>query len=157
MKLAVLMTLPLAALACSSTADNAAPSPTAPPAPLARPAPPARRAGPPAQHPAPARSDNGERIYGIYCASCHGTAGRGDGPAARALTPRPADLTLRGPPQSRQPRWQTILRGSPGTAMPGFANILTGAQLADLHTFLSELRHANRGAPGGPGGPGCRP
>jgi mono/diheme cytochrome c family protein len=28
-----------------------------------------------------------------YCASCHGPSGKGDGPAARALKVRPADLT----------------------------------------------------------------
>jgi mono/diheme cytochrome c family protein len=29
----------------------------------------------------------------LYCASCHGTTGRGDGPVAGALRRRPADLT----------------------------------------------------------------
>jgi mono/diheme cytochrome c family protein len=29
-----------------------------------------------------------------YCASCHGPAGRGDGPVAAELKKRPADLTL---------------------------------------------------------------
>ncbi len=29
-----------------------------------------------------------------YCAPCHGTSGRGDGPVAAALRQRPADLTL---------------------------------------------------------------
>ncbi len=28
-----------------------------------------------------------------YCASCHGASGKGDGPAAAALTKRPPDLT----------------------------------------------------------------
>jgi len=31
--------------------------------------------------------------YTTHCAVCHGTAGRGDGPAAKGLTPPPADLT----------------------------------------------------------------
>jgi len=35
----------------------------------------------------------GQLLYGIYCTSCHGPAGKGDGPTARSLTPRPADLT----------------------------------------------------------------
>ena len=34
----------------------------------------------------------GERLYKTSCASCHGEQGRGDGPAAEALTPRPASL-----------------------------------------------------------------
>ena len=36
---------------------------------------------------------SGEILYRRYCASCHGTNGRGDGPAAPALSPRPSDLT----------------------------------------------------------------
>jgi mono/diheme cytochrome c family protein len=32
-------------------------------------------------------------VYGLYCASCHGVGGRGDGPAAASLDPRPTDLT----------------------------------------------------------------
>ena len=31
--------------------------------------------------------------YTTHCAVCHGAAGRGDGPAAKGLTPPPADLT----------------------------------------------------------------
>jgi mono/diheme cytochrome c family protein len=37
--------------------------------------------------------DPGEVLYVRFCASCHGVTGRGDGPAAEALSPRPADLT----------------------------------------------------------------
>lgn len=35
-----------------------------------------------------------EIVYRRYCAACHGVEGRGDGPAAVALTPPPTDLTL---------------------------------------------------------------
>jgi mono/diheme cytochrome c family protein len=35
----------------------------------------------------------GRALYADYCAACHGAAGRGDGPAAAGLAPRPADLT----------------------------------------------------------------
>jgi len=35
----------------------------------------------------------GGGTYRLYCASCHGTGGRGDGPLADALTRRPPDLT----------------------------------------------------------------
>lgn len=35
----------------------------------------------------------GEILYGKYCASCHGTNGRADTPAARNLKVHPADLT----------------------------------------------------------------
>jgi hypothetical protein len=36
---------------------------------------------------------SGEALYGRYCASCHGPAGKGDGPVAPALGTPPADLT----------------------------------------------------------------
>jgi len=36
---------------------------------------------------------DGRALYDATCASCHGVDGRGDGPAAAALWPPPADLT----------------------------------------------------------------
>jgi hypothetical protein len=35
----------------------------------------------------------GSDLFHSYCASCHGTDGKGDGPAAKALVTKPADLT----------------------------------------------------------------
>jgi len=40
-----------------------------------------------------ARTDEGRALFMTSCASCHGTAGRGDGPVAETLRTRPADLT----------------------------------------------------------------
>lgn len=39
------------------------------------------------------QASDGPAMYNSYCASCHGLAGLGDGPAAVALTKAPADLT----------------------------------------------------------------
>ena len=39
------------------------------------------------------RNPAGAELYVRYCASCHGPNGTGDGPVARGLDPRPADLT----------------------------------------------------------------
>jgi mono/diheme cytochrome c family protein len=36
----------------------------------------------------------GQAIYQQNCVSCHGTEGKGDGPAASTLNPKPADLGL---------------------------------------------------------------
>ena len=36
---------------------------------------------------------SGEKMYLSYCAACHGTDGRGTGPAATAMKTQPADLT----------------------------------------------------------------
>ena len=39
-------------------------------------------------------SSSGAKMYESYCAVCHGMDGKGTGPAAKALKPLPADLTL---------------------------------------------------------------
>jgi len=36
---------------------------------------------------------DGKQMYESYCSACHGKAGKGDGPAAPALSPRPTDIT----------------------------------------------------------------
>lgn len=36
---------------------------------------------------------HGSDLYRRYCASCHGVAGRGDGPLAASFRPSPTDLT----------------------------------------------------------------
>src|SRR5512143_1899960 len=36
----------------------------------------------------------GSVSFDLYCASCHGRSGHGDGPTAAALKTKPADLTL---------------------------------------------------------------
>jgi mono/diheme cytochrome c family protein len=37
--------------------------------------------------------EQGEKVAKVNCASCHGNKGKGDGPAAVALNPKPADWT----------------------------------------------------------------
>ena len=37
---------------------------------------------------------SGKTMYVSYCAACHGSGGKGDGPAASELKTPPADLTL---------------------------------------------------------------
>ena len=41
----------------------------------------------------PTSPASGKEMYDAYCASCHGTDGRGHGPAASALKSVPTDLT----------------------------------------------------------------
>ena len=51
---------------------------------------PARKPQPPAEQ---ALGALGQELFLRYCASCHGLDARGDGPAAKALSRPPADLT----------------------------------------------------------------
>ena len=37
--------------------------------------------------------EQGKKLYGQFCASCHGQSGKGDGAAAAALNPKPRDHT----------------------------------------------------------------
>lgn len=41
----------------------------------------------------PPATGAGRADYERFCASCHGTSGRGDGQVGRDLSPRPSDLT----------------------------------------------------------------
>ena len=47
----------------------------------------------PARRPGNLLASQGEALFVRHCAACHGMGGRGDGPAASALSKRPADLT----------------------------------------------------------------
>jgi len=38
-------------------------------------------------------SNSGKEMFNSYCAVCHGTSGKGDGPAASAMKTPPTDLT----------------------------------------------------------------
>lgn len=41
----------------------------------------------------PDSAASGDYLFRTYCASCHGTSARGDGPLADSMRTRPADLT----------------------------------------------------------------
>lgn len=43
--------------------------------------------------PAPTTAIDGRTLFKQYCAACHGTGGKGNGPAASALKQAPGDLT----------------------------------------------------------------
>jgi mono/diheme cytochrome c family protein len=77
----------------------------------------------------------GRALYGDYCAACHGDTGRGDGPAAAALRPRPPDLTgLSARNQGEFPMLAVMGKvygysrgeGGGGGAMPEFGPLLEG-------------------------------
>jgi mono/diheme cytochrome c family protein len=74
--------------------------------------------------------ERGAKVYADNCASCHGPAGYGDGPAASKLNPRPADLAwLSRMPMSRWDPfmfWTVSEGGAPvGSAMPSFKDSLS--------------------------------
>lgn len=81
----------------------------------------------------------GKAAFMINCASCHGTAGHGDGPASTALNPKPRDFTSGywryGGGEARVTR--TITEGSPGTGMASFIAIPLEDRMALAHYVRS--------------------
>lgn len=94
----------------------------------------------------------GAPLFAANCASCHGAAGRGDGPAAAALQPPPADLTaIHASAHSDDVYQYWIENGIPGSAMPGFAEELSPDQIRDVIAYVRDLQTdaaASRDAPG---------
>src|SRR5271166_488076 len=63
----------------------------------------------------PTSPASGKEMYTSYCAVCHGTDGKGGGPAASALKAPPADLTLLSKNNGGKfpaPKVSSILRGT---------------------------------------------
>lgn len=82
----------------------------------------------PVQEGAPDR-ERGLELYREQCAVCHGVEGKGEGPAAYLLFPKPRDFTrayfkIRSTRSGSLPTdedlYRTITRGMPGSAMPSF-------------------------------------
>ncbi len=69
----------------------------------------------------PGAQEQARQTFATVCSSCHGTGGRGDGPAARGLQPSPPDLTRRTLLSQRM--FEVITAGYPGTAMASFAGL----------------------------------
>lgn len=67
----------------------------------------------------------GKALFQQTCASCHGNEGKGDGPAAVALNPRPANLTTGKLKHGGRDAdiFKTISTGVPGTGMVGWSSI----------------------------------
>jgi high-affinity iron transporter len=67
----------------------------------------------------------GAALYAEHCAACHGAQGRGDGPAAKGLDPRPANFHDRDRMAQRSlyGLYSTITLGVAGTSMPPFPKL----------------------------------
>ena len=82
--------------------------------------------------------ERGGKLYKTHCAVCHGQRGRGDGPAAAGLTPRPPDLAeMAGHHPPGDLAWKIETgRG----AMPAWKGILTKNEIWDLVNFIRALK-----------------
>jgi high-affinity iron transporter len=70
-------------------------------------------------------AERGQQLFAQNCATCHGPSGKGDGPAAAALNPKPQDLTDDQWKHGGSPEqiFQTITNGVPGTAMVSWSSL----------------------------------
>jgi mono/diheme cytochrome c family protein len=94
--------------------------------------------------------ERGQRVYAREkCASCHGDAGRGDGPSSRALKDvggrlvRPRDYSagiFRGG-FGRRDIYRAFSTGLDGTPMPALADSIPVADRWDLTHFIVSLSH----------------
>jgi len=78
-------------------------------------------------------------IYDEHCAVCHGDTGRGDGPIADFMSPRPADFSIHGWHHREGEHYWWISRGIPGTGMPSFGAELTEEERWLLARFVKQL------------------
>lgn len=83
---------------------------------------------------------DGADIFASTCASCHGETGKGDGIAGQSLAPKPKDLTQVNAVASDGFLFWRISKGSPGTAMIGWAGILDEEQIWQVIAFIRTLK-----------------
>ena len=81
----------------------------------------------------------GQQKYQTYCATCHGSAGMGDGPAGAGLKPRPRNLVEGQWTQggSSIKLYETLSQGIQGTGMASFSYLSPGDRWALVHYIRS--------------------
>jgi mono/diheme cytochrome c family protein len=97
---------------------------------------------------APGPAAEARKMFRTICASCHGTDGKGDGPGAAALNPKPrnySDVTWQGSVTDDDIK-KTILMG--GAAVGKSASMPAQPQLQSKPLVLDELVKIIRGFKG---------
>src|SRR5205809_446145 len=99
----------------------------------------------------------GRRVYAQRCAVCHGPDGRGNGPAAPSLIPRPRDFTLgqfkykstaAGQPPTEADLMHVVATGLPASAMPYWRDILDSVETRAVVAYVKSMsRGFERPAP----------
>ncbi len=82
----------------------------------------------------------GKATFTAQCVACHGSEGKGDGPAAAAMNPKPRNFTAtEGWKNGRSTAavFKTLSNGLPGTSMPSFGSIEPSERIAIAHFVRS--------------------
>jgi mono/diheme cytochrome c family protein len=104
----------------------------------------------------PAQLNEGKRLYRLYCASCHGTAGDGGGPAGAGLDPAPREFesgtflykSTSGDALPTDEDLRRVIRdGIPARGMPGWVG-LRSEDLDALANYLKTFSPRWRAHPG---------
>jgi mono/diheme cytochrome c family protein len=104
----------------------------------------------------PAGTPSGARLYAKHCAVCHGPDGRGNGPAAPSLIPRPTDFTLGqfkykstapGTAATDADIAKTISDGLPASSMPYWRDLLSEAEIHSVAAYVKAFAPAFGKAP----------
>jgi cytochrome c oxidase cbb3-type subunit I/II len=86
---------------------------------------------------AEAESTRARALYVKNCVMCHGSDGKGDGPAARTLLPTPTSFQQVRPGQAHAE--EVLARGVPGTAMPPWKDKLSEPERRLLAQYVRTL------------------
>lgn len=87
----------------------------------------------------------GRALYQQYCGTCHGPQGKGDGPAASAMNPKPRDHTDGHYMNALSEAHLTTVISEGGAAvqrsplMPSWKGALTPQQVQDVIAYLRTL------------------
>jgi mono/diheme cytochrome c family protein len=86
---------------------------------------------------------HGAELYGVYCATCHGPDGRGNGPgmegnASSSPAPFPSDMG------ESYVLWR-VWEGIPGTLMYPFNWLLPEADIWDVTTYVDSMTRTQKG------------
>ena len=90
--------------------------------------------------PTPELLARGQALFNQNCVSCHGPAGRGDGPAARGLNPPPRDFSqAAGWKNGYQVEgiWKTLQEGIKGSGMVAYEYLSHKDRMALVHYVQS--------------------
>ncbi len=86
--------------------------------------------------------EQGREIYQIHCLECHGEHGRGDGPHATTLAPRPGNLVSAAiSSKTDDELFAVISKGVPRTAMNGWEDQLSLDDRRNVVAYIRSLVH----------------
>ncbi|HNV25272.1 MAG TPA: cytochrome c [Nitrospira sp.] len=96
----------------------------------------------------------GQTLYREHCMDCHGTTGKGDGPKAPFLSPRPGNLiSAATSAKTDKELLRTIAQGKPRTAMPGWKESLPDEDQQAVLQYIRSLIQFSRSPAGPPPAP----